>query len=251
MTVTDSFTFLVPEEYKGSSGIYIIKVDGGSSFYVGSAVNFKRRFITHSSALRKGLHHCKPLQHAWNKYGESSFSMEILEVCVDELSNLVTMEQKWIDYFGYGNLYNTCPTAGSILGLNFTYESRVKLSESHGGTGVPGVHKYRGKDNNGWAVKVKGQYLGGFNSKEEAIEAAKKYEQTGDVGNYLHRKNTSGYTGVYYNKRAKRWVTEATIKGKRMHIGYFPTPEEANEARIKFIENFNQQLTNQVTNNGN
>jgi len=50
--------------------------------------------------------------------------------------------------------------------------------------------------------------------------------------------NTSGYRGVYFNKRlkSKPWSANITHNGKAIHIGYFQTAEEASTAR-KSTEN--------------
>jgi len=45
--------------------------------------------------------------------------------------------------------------------------------------------------------------------------------------------NISGITGVYYNKKANRWVGQISIQGKHIHLGNFITKEEAIEARRK------------------
>jgi hypothetical protein len=50
--------------------------------------------------------------------------------------------------------------------------------------------------------------------------------------------NTSGYKGVYHQKKYDRWVTSICVGGKHMHIGSFDNPQEAarayNEAAIKY-----------------
>ena len=43
----------------------------------------------------------------------------------------------------------------------------------------------------------------------------------------LRSTNTSGYRGVSYFKRDKKWKAQITIDNKEKHIGYFNTPEEA------------------------
>jgi len=48
-------------------------------FYIGSAVNEKRRRWEHWTALKKGVHHCKKLQEAWGVFGEDAFELVILE----------------------------------------------------------------------------------------------------------------------------------------------------------------------------
>ena len=56
------------------------------------------------------------------------------------------------------------------------------------------------------------------------------------INNFLtnkHRSNTSGYTGVSWNKRHKKWVAQISSKGKYKHLGYFDDPKEAAEAYKK------------------
>lgn len=50
------------------------------------------------------------------------------------------------------------------------------------------------------------------------------------------RKNTSStYRGVCFFKRIGRWIAYITISGKRKHLGYFDTEEEAAQARDAYI----------------
>lgn len=42
--------------------------------------------------------------------------------------------------------------------------------------------------------------------------------------------NTSGFKGVHWSKKNKKWVTHITINSHVKHIGYFDTPEMAHAA---------------------
>lgn len=42
--------------------------------------------------------------------------------------------------------------------------------------------------------------------------------------------NTSGYKGVYFHKKAKKWAAIITADLVRYHIGLFLSPEEAHDA---------------------
>lgn len=76
--------------------IYKITNTKNGKFYIGSTINEKRRKTIHFSKLRKNKH-CNPhLQSAWNKYGETSFNFEIIEVCLEGYSDLLILEQRWI-----------------------------------------------------------------------------------------------------------------------------------------------------------
>lgn len=43
----------------------------------------------------------------------------------------------------------------------------------------------------------------------------------------LRGNNTTGYRGVSFNKQKGAFVAYLRVEGKRMHLGYFPTAEEA------------------------
>ena len=48
--------------------------------------------------------------------------------------------------------------------------------------------------------------------------------------------NTSGCKGVYWNKRAKKWHAQIGVNGKRKHIGFFDSKENAYKEYRKFAE---------------
>jgi len=46
-------------------------------------------------------------------------------------------------------------------------------------------------------------------------------------------KNTSGYKGVTWHKRDKKWQAAITVKGKVLHLGYYSIPEDAFVAYVQ------------------
>jgi len=87
--------------------IYKIRNMVNGKFYVGSAQDTRSRFRQHRRLLRKGTHHCKHLQNAWNKYGEELFKFEVIERvgCVDGLE---AAEDAWLSkHFGKPYCYNS------------------------------------------------------------------------------------------------------------------------------------------------
>jgi|SRR6266571_50468 len=101
-----------------ASGIYrIIHIASGKS-YIGSALNLRKRRNKHFQDLRRNVHHSPTLQRAWNKYGEASFTFEILELVL--LPELLTAREQY--YFSklrpFGSRgYNIARIAGSTLGM--------------------------------------------------------------------------------------------------------------------------------------
>jgi hypothetical protein len=47
-----------------------------------------------------------------------------------------------------------------------------------------------------------------------------------------YRNNTSGYRGVSWHKRRKRWIAHIRVGGKRKSLGYFVTPDAAYTAYL-------------------
>ena len=111
----------------GESGIYRIRNLTNNKFYIGSAVNLKKRKNQHFHYLRNNKHHNKPLQNSYNKYGESSFIFEIMCFCYKE--DLIKNEQFYIDK--YKPQYNICRIAGNTLGRKPTEETILKMKITH------------------------------------------------------------------------------------------------------------------------
>jgi group I intron endonuclease len=100
-------------------GIYQITVNDNS--YIGSSQNINRRFWEHLWKLKNKTHTNKHMENVYNKYGEGLFQLSVLEEC--DISNLIKLEQKWIDLLK-PNL-NKAPVAGTTRGLKLTKEQCV------------------------------------------------------------------------------------------------------------------------------
>lgn len=87
--------FNVPENLATYSGIYTITNNRDNRFYIGSTINFKRRYSDHKSMFKKNKHANPYLQAFVNKYGLESMSFNILYPCKNTC--LVYNEKTWID----------------------------------------------------------------------------------------------------------------------------------------------------------
>ena len=122
-------------------GIYKIINITNNKFYVGSAVDLKRRKSRHFSELRNGKHNNKHLQAAWVKYGEQSFIFVVVEE-LDKEADLLAAENVWLkEHVGKDYCYNigvnaTAPALGMsgelspTWGYKHTGESLRRIAET-------------------------------------------------------------------------------------------------------------------------
>ena len=126
------------------SGIYrIICMVNGKS-YIGQSVSVDGRVMYHLKKLMSGTHFNKHLQSAFSLYGPDQFIAEVIELCSKD--DLTIREQFWIDHYGFENLYNMAPAAGSIAGVKFSKEACEKISKSK--LGKPRSEETRAKVSN-------------------------------------------------------------------------------------------------------
>ena len=60
--------------------------------------------------------------------------------------------------------------------------------------------------------------------------------------NRLLSSNTSGYTGVYFDRRRRKWAAQITFKGKTYYLGAYADKQEAVRARLRGEEMHNDFL---------
>lgn len=96
--------------------------------YVGSTINPSSRLREHFNSLSKGSHHSILLQRAFNKYGEHSFTVDILEEDIP-LNILRDREQYWIDKINPE--YNIYKDVRKYSTFKFSDEVRNNIAKSH------------------------------------------------------------------------------------------------------------------------
>ena len=96
-------------------------------FYVGSAVNHKRRKWEHWTSLKKQQHHCVKLQSAWDEFGEDAFEFSIIEEVDDD--NLLVIEDMYLAInAGQPHCYNTA--LSTQIPSSTQRDVREKISQS-------------------------------------------------------------------------------------------------------------------------
>lgn len=106
------------------------------------------RYYTHIKHLRKGVHHCPPLQAAWNKYGEKAFEFSVLEHIEDVkqqisrslIGHKVSDEGRDKIRIAASNPSNEtrAKQRASHIGNSHTQESKNKISSA-----LKGIPKYQ------------------------------------------------------------------------------------------------------------
>lgn len=95
--------YTIKNQLKHSPGIYKISCSETDKIYIGETVDLGRRITKHFSLLRSNKHSNPVLQNIYNKYGENTFIVEVLEYLetIDDVE-LKTIEQQ------YQQQYSTC-----------------------------------------------------------------------------------------------------------------------------------------------
>jgi group I intron endonuclease len=123
------------------SAIYKIVCNVNDKIYVGSAMNFNKRFYQYKTyETRAEIPDTRAIGLAIRKHGFKSFQFEILEWVDGDRNNkstfkkiILAREQYWIDYYrSYDKTigYNVSKTAGSCLGIRLSDQHKNKLRET-------------------------------------------------------------------------------------------------------------------------
>lgn len=112
-------------------GIYAITSPSGKQ-YIGQAKSFKYRWSVHLRHLRRGKHHCKPLQYAYEKYGEKSMIFSKIAIVPEEQLNL--REQEQFEERNRDSLYNVSVFAGAPMrGRKHTDKAKAAITAAQKG----------------------------------------------------------------------------------------------------------------------
>lgn len=180
------------------SGIYLIFNKKSGKAYIGQTIDLQRRKKDHIRALRKGEHHNRYLQRAFNKDGENAFSFIVLERCKKE--DLDAQERHWIMHY---------QTMDSFIGYNL---------ESGGNEGKEVSEKTRdtkrGCNNPMYGKKLSAEHLEILRSKnrglhtnltEKDVETIKLELLKGKSEKELAEQYNITFGAISRIKRCKNW----------------------------------------------
>ena len=192
-------------------GVYQIRNTVNGKRYIGSAVDFKRRFRNHRNRANKGTHHSIHFQSAWNKHGAKAFQFEILVVC--PRNEILIHEQAIIDR----ELpeYNIAKIVSApMLGMTHGPEAREKIAASKRGKKRPPemvaatAEKIRGRPSPNKGRKMTPEQ----NARNAAAQRGKQLTPE-------HRRNISlGGKGL---KKPQQWLKKhcERMKGNKNWLG--------------------------------
>lgn len=176
-----------------TSGIYKIVNKVNGKYYLGSTSNTQLRWNLHRSELRRNRHGNDYLQHAWNKYGESTFDFIVVEKAPAE--KLIEIEQRYLNELDRDKCYNLSFTADRI---EMSEATRKKLSESH-----------KGKKNANYGKRMSAEL------KQKLLKANKGIKHTADhkqkiSNSILGEKNPM--FGKHHSEETKQKLREARLR---------------------------------------
>lgn len=112
------------------SGIYFIQNKSNGKVYIGSTIDFSKRWHSHRKQLATGTHANKYLQRSYSKY-PNQFEFGIIDICDKE--DLIKREQFYSDLFqSYQPKrgYNIREIVNTNLGVKVKDEVKQKISAS-------------------------------------------------------------------------------------------------------------------------
>lgn len=146
--------------------------------------------------------------------------------------------ETWKDVPNYYGLYQVSDL-GRVKSLRFNKELILKLETSTKNYFICTLYKnkkakrfyvhqlvsmaFLNHTPNGITLVVNHKNFNRKDNRLENLEVVKNRENT----NQKHLKSTSKYTGVSWNKHAKKWVSGIHINGKRKYLGCFDNELDA------------------------
>lgn len=200
------------------SGIYVILNTKTNKHYVGSAVDFEKRWKRHFTDLDKGVHHSIKLQRSYDKHGKDAFVCKVIEELPYEKSLIIERENYWITKYNskehgyniadasFGDTLSNHPKKKEIVSKisKSIKENNSKLSKDE-------MNKRHGR-----AKAIKGKTIEEFYGIERAIEISKKFQKRNTEIDMKGINNP--YYGQTHSDEVRKRISESQKGKKKPHL---------------------------------
>ncbi len=110
-----------------------------------------------------------------------------------------------------------------------TYYASTTVRRSDGGRTTLSLHRFLWDSwGNPATPEIDHANRNGLDCRRENLRAATSSQNKQNTSK--RRTNTSGYKGVYWNKKTNKWFAQIICNGKQRHLGSFSDPVVASEA---------------------
>lgn len=216
--------------------IYKITNLVNEKIYIGSAKSLYRRHSEYKRVESPKYKASRPIEHAIKRDGFKSFVFEIVEE-VDDVAMLIEREQYWIDAlkpFDPKIGYNMCRVANSTIGLKYSDETKLKISEKARGRKASGDTRKKLSESlrMRWEAEREAKHLdGGYEpilqidmDSLEIIEEHKSIIKVMEkLGSRARDSVKSACNGTYRSSRGFYWC----YKSEYLISGFEPKPRRS------------------------
>lgn len=184
-------------------GIYAIENIKNSKQYIGSTLNFGKRWSYHKWQLKSNRHPNIYLQNAWNLDKEGSFEFKILEE-VHNPKLLIETEQKWFNAIPKQLKYNIGDVASNPMsGRHHTQKAKTIISATHKGKSISKKHK----------EKISRIMKGRFGKKNPAY-GKPAWNRGIQMSNETRKKLSLSHVGLQAGNKHPMWGKKHTVTTK-------------------------------------
>ena len=228
--------------------IYRILNVADDSFYVGSSVNYRRRWWEHRSALKQGTHHCFALQEAWDTFGGDAFEFEVIEEVPDEGDLLLTEDTYLLQHAGRAHCYNTATSTqqspAALPEVRARISASLKAKYAAGGYAPRTGATHSAETREKISVKVQaalaagkgGKFIPSEETRAKMSTAAKgRPGPKGHIRTKEHRRRLSEANKGNTNFKGKHHTEEAKDKLRRPVVAFGPVGERSSYPSITHL----------------
>lgn len=215
-----------------SSGIYKITCTANNKIYIGSSVNLRIRWRDHKNTLRKGAHRNSRMQNAWNKYGEDSFTFEVIELVMPW--SLLDREQYWLDKlkpYDRNIGFNINPKAESAFGRECTPETRAKIGAANRGRKVSDETRSKLSEA-GKGRKHNAETLHKMSLKSRGRKLTPEAKEKISIANKGKKRSPEEIERIRINSTGRKHTAEAKAKVSAAKKGIKRKPETVEKMRV-------------------